>query len=156
VNKKDKLNKVLEGYKPIAMKRLYYPRKMNLSEDFVNAFHAEYDRLVGEGQNPRSLIDRFGKALKFHVNETRRYKQPVVEGNDDKKEETDDRRTAQGDHAPGPEGGGQSGHSGIGREVTRAQRDKRAGKKPKKTKKPKFGKNSEHQDFAERQGEDQS
>jgi len=80
VNKKDKLNKVLEGYKPIAMKRLFYPRKMNLSEDFVNAFHAEYDRLVGEGQNPKSLIDRFGKALKFHVNETRRYKTPVVEG----------------------------------------------------------------------------
>ena len=80
MNKKDKLNKVLEGYKPIAMKRLFYPRKMNLSEDFVNAFHAEYDRLVGEGQNPKSLIDRFGKALKFHVNETRRYKTPVVEG----------------------------------------------------------------------------
>ena len=75
MKKKDKLQKVLEGYKPLTMKRLFYPRKMNLSEDFVNAFHREYDRLVGEGQNPRSLIDRFGKALKFHVNETRKYRQ---------------------------------------------------------------------------------
>ena len=78
----EKLNKVLEGYKPIPMKRLFYPRKFNVSNDFVNAFHQEYDRLVGEGQNPRTLIDRLGKALRFHVNEKRRYKDPVVESED--------------------------------------------------------------------------
>ena len=70
-----KLDKVLEGYKPIPMKRMFYPRGMRLSEDFVNAFHREYDRLVDEGLNPRSLVERFGKAMKFHVNETRKYLQ---------------------------------------------------------------------------------
>tara|TARA_R110002020_G_scaffold435699_1_gene645899 strand:- start:3040 stop:3450 length:411 start_codon:yes stop_codon:yes gene_type:complete len=68
-----KLDKVVEGYKPIPMKRMFYPRKFNLSEDFVNAFHREFDRLVGEGQNPKSLVQRFGKALSFHQNESRRY-----------------------------------------------------------------------------------
>jgi hypothetical protein len=71
----DKLNKVLEGYKPIPMKRLFYPRGMRLSEEFVNAFHKEYDRLVNEGINPKTLVERFGKAMKFHVNDTRRYQQ---------------------------------------------------------------------------------
>ena len=69
----DKLNKILEGYKPIPMKRMFYPRGMKLSEDFVNAFHREYDRLVGEGVNPKSLVERFGKAMRFHQNEDRRY-----------------------------------------------------------------------------------
>ena len=69
-----KLDKVLEGYKPIPMKRMFYPRGMKLSEDFVNAFHREFDRLVGEGVNPKSLVERFGKAMRFHQNETRRYK----------------------------------------------------------------------------------
>jgi hypothetical protein len=72
--KDSKLNKVLEGYKPIPMKRLFYPRGMQLSEDFVNAFHREYDRLIGEGINPKTLVERFGKAMKFHVNDTRKYK----------------------------------------------------------------------------------
>ena len=70
-----KLDKVLEGYKPIPMKRLFYPRGMQLSEEFVNAFHREYDRLVDEGINPRTLVERFGKAMKFHANETRKYHQ---------------------------------------------------------------------------------
>ena len=70
-----KLDKIVEGYKPIPMKRMFYPRKFNLSEDFVNAFHREYDRLVGEGLNPKSLVERFGKAMRFHQNETRRYHQ---------------------------------------------------------------------------------
>ena len=70
-----KLDKVLEGYKPIPMKRLFYPRGMKLSEAFVNAFHREYDRLLGEGQNPKTLVERFGKAMKFHKNESRKYHQ---------------------------------------------------------------------------------
>lgn len=68
------LDEVLEGYKPIPMKRLFYPRGMKLSEDFINAFHREYDRLVGEGINPKSLLERFNKALTFHVNDPRKYK----------------------------------------------------------------------------------
>ena len=76
---KDKLEKVLEAFKPIPMKRMFYPRGFKLSDNFVDAFHQEYDRLVGEGLNPKSLLERFGKALRFHVNETRRYREPVVE-----------------------------------------------------------------------------
>lgn len=68
-----KFDKILEGYRPMPMGRMFYPRGMKLSEDFVNAFHREYDRLVSEGQNPKSLLERFGKALKFHVSETRKY-----------------------------------------------------------------------------------
>ena len=70
-----KFDKILEGYRPMPMGRMFYPRGMKLSEDFVNAFHREYDRLVSEGQNPKSLLERFGKALKFHVSETRKYPQ---------------------------------------------------------------------------------
>jgi len=73
--KKKKLDDILEGYKPIPMKRMFYPRGMKLSEDFVNAFHREYDRLVGEGLNPKTLVERFGKAMKFHQNESRKYHQ---------------------------------------------------------------------------------
>lgn len=72
-NNKTKFDKILEGYRPMPMGRMFYPRGMKLSEDFVNAFHREYDRLVSEGQNPKSLLERFGKALKFHVSETRKY-----------------------------------------------------------------------------------
>jgi hypothetical protein len=54
---------------------MFYPRNMKLSEDFVNSFHREYDRLVSEGQNPKSLVTRFGKAMKFHANEDRKYPQ---------------------------------------------------------------------------------
>tara|TARA_R110000751_G_scaffold256563_1_gene355996 strand:- start:189 stop:593 length:405 start_codon:yes stop_codon:yes gene_type:complete len=113
-----KLDKILEGYKPIPMKRMFYPRGMKLSEDFINAYHREYDRLVGEGQNPRSLAERFNKALKFHINDPRKYQQIDEEQNKKKKKPTaagfkhhnsdpndpDDRRTKQGDHLPGPEG----------------------------------------------------
>ena len=70
----DKLEAVLEAYKPIPMKRLFYPRGMNLSEEFINAFHREYDRLIGEGINPKTLVERVGKAMKFHVNDPRKYK----------------------------------------------------------------------------------
>ena len=74
-NKQTKFDKILEGYRPMPMGRMFYPRGMKLSEDFVNSFHREYDRLVSEGQNPKSLLERFGKALKFHVSETRKYHQ---------------------------------------------------------------------------------
>ena len=55
------------------MKRLFYPRGMKLSEEFINAFHREYDRLIGEGLNPKTLVERVGKAMKFHAGETRKY-----------------------------------------------------------------------------------
>ena len=70
----EKLDKILEGYKPLSMGKLRYPR-LKLSEDFINAFHREIDRLHEEGQNPKSLLERVSKALQFHVNEDRRYHQ---------------------------------------------------------------------------------
>lgn len=72
-DKESKLNKVLEGFRPMPMGRMFYPRNMKLSEDFINAFHREYDRLVSEGQGSKSLLERFSKALKFHVGATRKY-----------------------------------------------------------------------------------
>ena len=72
--KDSKLDQVLEGYKPIPMKRLFYPRGMKLSEQFINAFHREYDRLIADGINPKTLVERVSKAMKFHVNDTRKYK----------------------------------------------------------------------------------
>jgi len=83
-----KLDKVLEGYKPIPMKRMLYPRGMKLSDDFVNAFHREFDRLVDEGANPKSLVERFGKALRFHQNEERRYHKLDEEKGDHREDET--------------------------------------------------------------------
>ena len=82
----EKLDKIIEGYKPIPMKRMMYPRGMKLSEDFVNAFHREFDRLVDEGANPKNLVERFGKALRFHQNEERKYRK-MDEGKDKKKSE---------------------------------------------------------------------
>ena len=72
--KDSKLDQVLEGYKPIPMKRLFYPRGMKLSEEFINAFHREYDRLISEGLNPKTLVERVSKAMTFHINDPRKYK----------------------------------------------------------------------------------
>lgn len=72
-DKNNKLDKVLEGYRPIPMGNMRYPR-LSLSEDFINSFHREYDRLVEEGQSTKSLLERLSKALRFHVTEDRRYK----------------------------------------------------------------------------------
>ena len=71
----DKLDRIIEGYRPMPMGRMFYPRNFQLSEDFLNAFHREYDRFLHEGQNRKNLVERFGKAMKFHVNDTRKYRQ---------------------------------------------------------------------------------
>ena len=92
-NNETKFDKILEGYRPMPMGRMFYPRGMKLSEDFVNAFHREYDRLVSEGQNPKSLLERFGKALKFHYNETRKY--PELDAIEEaKKKQVDEKQPA--------------------------------------------------------------
>lgn len=92
-NNETKFDQVLEGYRPMPMGRMFYPRSMKLSEDFVNAFHREYDRLVSEGQNPKSLLERFGKALKFHVTETRKY--PELDAIEEaKKKQADEKQPA--------------------------------------------------------------
>lgn len=94
----EKLDKIIEGYKPIPMKRMMYPRGMKLSEDFVNAFHREFDRLVDEGANPKSLVERFGKALRFHQTEERRYHQ--IDEKNNKKKQTDEEIRAEVEDLP--------------------------------------------------------
>jgi len=62
------------------MGRMFYPRNFQVSEDFINAFHREYDRLIGEGSNPKTLFERLSKAMHFHVKEKRKYNALPVEG----------------------------------------------------------------------------
>ena len=47
--------------------RSFYPRKFDLSPEFVEAFTLEYSRLVESGQNKRTLFERMRKALTFHL-----------------------------------------------------------------------------------------
>ena len=49
------------------VRRQFYPRNFELSEDFVNAFKAEYSRLLEGGQRPKALLEKINKALKFHI-----------------------------------------------------------------------------------------
>ena len=48
-------------------RRMFYPRNFALSEEFINAFKAEYKRLQESGQKPKSLLEKINKALKFHL-----------------------------------------------------------------------------------------
>jgi len=47
--------------------RSFYPRKFDLSPEFVEAFKLEYSRLIESGQNKRTLFERIRKALTFHL-----------------------------------------------------------------------------------------
>ena len=47
--------------------RSFYPRKFDLSPEFVEAFKLEYSRLLESGQNKRTLFERMRKALTFHL-----------------------------------------------------------------------------------------
>ena len=47
--------------------RSFYPRKFDLSPEFVEAFKLEYSRLVESGQNKRTVFERMRKALSFHL-----------------------------------------------------------------------------------------
>lgn len=47
--------------------RSFYPRKLEFSPEFLEAFKAEYTRLVESGQNKRTLLERMKKALAFHL-----------------------------------------------------------------------------------------
>jgi hypothetical protein len=69
VNKFDqKLNEISEGFKPIkTVKKTFYPRNFQLSEEFVGSFRKEYKRLVDEGIDPIKALNRITKALLFHT-----------------------------------------------------------------------------------------
>jgi len=47
--------------------RSFYPRKFELSKEFLDAFKLEYSRLVEGGQNKKTLLERIRKALTFHL-----------------------------------------------------------------------------------------
>ncbi len=69
MNKFDqKLNEINEGFKPIkTVKKTFYPRNFQLSEDFVGSFKREYKRLIDEGIDPIKALNRITKALLFHT-----------------------------------------------------------------------------------------
>ena len=59
-------DKLCERYM-IRRVRSFYPRKFDLSPEFVEAFKLEYSRLVESGQNKRTVFERMRKALTFHL-----------------------------------------------------------------------------------------
>jgi hypothetical protein len=59
-------DKLCERYM-IRRVRSFYPRKFDLSPEFVEAFKLEYSRLIESGQNKRTVFERMRKALSFHL-----------------------------------------------------------------------------------------
>ena len=59
-------DKLCEKYM-IRRVRSFYPRKFDLYPEFIEAFKAEYSRLIESGQNKRTLFERMRKALTFHL-----------------------------------------------------------------------------------------
>lgn len=59
-------DKLCEKYM-IKRVRSFYPRKFDLSPEFIEAFKLEYSRLVESGQNKRTLFEKMRKALTFHL-----------------------------------------------------------------------------------------
>lgn len=48
-------------------RRQFYPRNFELSQEFLDAFKLEYKRLLESGQQPKALLEKINKALRFHV-----------------------------------------------------------------------------------------
>ena len=67
----DKFNNITEAYLKIPGKRLMYPRGLQLSEEFREAYRAELIRLAEAGQCPGKLCEKVNKALMIHYNEHR-------------------------------------------------------------------------------------
>ncbi len=61
-----KYDELCEGYLTLKT-RMFYPRNLELSPEFVEAFKREYSRLVENGENKKSLHPRLTKALRFHM-----------------------------------------------------------------------------------------
>lgn len=58
----------MEDYKSILFKkRMFYPRKFVLSEEFTKALKKEVKRLQEEGINDSKIIDKLSKALHFII-----------------------------------------------------------------------------------------
>lgn len=57
-----------ENFKSIKwIRREFYPKNFNLSEEFVVAFKKEYKRLIDEGLEPKKALVKLNKALLFHT-----------------------------------------------------------------------------------------
>jgi hypothetical protein len=69
MNNFDKIiSELNENYTPIkTVRRSFYPRNFQLSEDFVTSFKQEYKRLIDEGIHPNKALGRITKALLFHA-----------------------------------------------------------------------------------------
>ncbi|MBC8416857.1 hypothetical protein H8E06_00825 [bacterium] len=65
----DKFNSITEAYLKIPGKRLMYPRGLQLSEEFKEAYKAEVIRLAEAGQCPDKLCEKVNKALMIHYTE---------------------------------------------------------------------------------------
>ena len=62
-------NKIVENYNSLKfVKRVFYPRNFNISEDFKSAFKKEFKRLSDEGHSPRHIVTKIAKALMFLAN----------------------------------------------------------------------------------------
>jgi hypothetical protein len=64
----EEISKLEESFKPIKMvKRSFYPRNFQLSEEFVSSFKKEYKKLIDEGLESNKALNRITKALLFHA-----------------------------------------------------------------------------------------
>lgn len=61
----DLYNENIESIRTV--RRQFYPRNFELSQEFIEAFKTEYKRLMESGQRPKALLEKINKALKFHV-----------------------------------------------------------------------------------------
>ena len=59
-------DELCEGYLTVKT-RMFYPRNLELSKEFVEAFKREYSRLSESGENKKNLHSRMSKALRFHL-----------------------------------------------------------------------------------------
>lgn len=61
-----KFNYLNENYGSLKFfKRVFYPRNLKLSDEFINSFKKEYKRLLNEGHNVKTILDKISKALIF-------------------------------------------------------------------------------------------
>jgi hypothetical protein len=69
-NFNDKCDVLLEQLNVRSFKttnRVFYPRKLTLSEDFINLFKKEHKRLMEEHKmKPTTALQQIAKALLFH------------------------------------------------------------------------------------------
>jgi hypothetical protein len=63
-----KANSLLENYGSIVTKsRMFYPKNLNLSNEFVKCFKKEVARLKAENVPEKEIVRKITKALHFHV-----------------------------------------------------------------------------------------